>query len=937
MAAVAHDNVVHVYQVAEERGTPFLAMPLLAGESLEARLRREKVLPHAEVLRIGRETAQGLAAAHARGLIHRDVKPRNIWLEGEHGRVKLLDFGLARATDADVRLTQEGRIAGTPAYMAPEQAQARDCDPRCDLFSLGCVLYQASTGRLPFRGDNDLAILVSLTTDQPPPPRQVNPAVPAPLSDLIVSLLSKDPNHRPATAQAVVAAIRALEQTATAQLPATPPVSPMPAPRRSRPRRRFLAVAAAVVFLIAAGLLAQFIIIRIRDREGRETRIEVPPGSTVTIEQADKVTPVPPDGGLRLTRPPVAATPAVALDQLRRADIPPDELAQAGGGDPSKAPEGLVAILGNCRLKHWNYVKGVAYSPDGKVLASASKDHTVKLWDSATGKALRTLTGHTAEVHAVAYSPDGRLIASGGGDSAVRLWDAASGEPLPSPFVHTGAVYAVAFSPDGKRLASGSYDRRVMVWETATGRELHNLSGHKGPVNAVAFSLDGKTVVSGSDDGTVRVWDLSSAKERHTLAADKVSVAAVAISPDGTLIASGGRQGPIQLWELNSGREVGTLGTSTPGSTLSLAFSSNGQTLVSCDLNGAPWLWHVGRRERLRGYQTLGMAGPAVAFRPDGQGFAIGYSSGAVGQYDLATEQARNRFPGHQGYVSAVALAPTGQTLVSAGWDRSVRVWDAATGSEKQTIAAGSYIPYAALSPDGRTMVTSESLALCWYDLPTGQRLRQRLFKGRPAGQAFSPDGKTLVTANYNGTVNVWDAQTGEERRVLPGHKSAYVIHIAYRPDGKVFASGDYAGVIKVWDAATFQELHTLKHRYPVYGLTFSPDGKLLASGDAFGTIKLWDAATGTEVRELTGPKANVVSLAFSPDGRMLVSATEAGLLQFWDVQSGRRLKELRLGPSGGIISAVVFSPDGRHLLTANGNGTIYVFRLASAGGAGTK
>jgi serine/threonine protein kinase len=210
-AAVKHDHIVTIHQVGEERGVPFLAMELLEGETLEQRLQREQrdgeaaPLPPAEVLRIGREIAEGLAAAHARGLIHRDVKPANVWLEGPRGRVKLLDFGLAWAAEQDVALTQTGAIVGTPAYMAPEQARGESADPRSDLFSLGCVLYRMCTGRPPFRGATTSALLLAVALEQPPRADEINPLVPPALAALVARLMAKEPARRPASAAEVIA------------------------------------------------------------------------------------------------------------------------------------------------------------------------------------------------------------------------------------------------------------------------------------------------------------------------------------------------------------------------------------------------------------------------------------------------------------------------------------------------------------------------------------------------------------------------------------------------------------------------------------------------------------------------------------------------------------------------------------------------------------
>ena len=203
-ASIDHEHIVTIYAVGEQQGNPYLVMQLLQGESLLAYMKRVEDPPIADVVRIGREIASGLSAAHERGLIHRDIKPANIWLEGKRARVKILDFGLAREALPGVHLTHSGVVLGTPAYMAPEQARGEKIDHRCDLFSLGCVLYRLITGQTPFTGKDMLSIMMALATDEPPPMQNYNPAVPTGLVELVEQLLAKNPDYRPANAQRVV-------------------------------------------------------------------------------------------------------------------------------------------------------------------------------------------------------------------------------------------------------------------------------------------------------------------------------------------------------------------------------------------------------------------------------------------------------------------------------------------------------------------------------------------------------------------------------------------------------------------------------------------------------------------------------------------------------------------------------------------------------------
>ena len=281
--AIENDHIQVIYQVGEDRGVPFIAMPLLRGENLDERLKREKILSSSEMLRIGREIAEGLTAAHARGLIHRDIKPSNIWLEGEHGRVKILDFGLARALD-DATLTRPGVALGTPAYMAPEQVNARQVDHRADLFSLGCVLYRMATGETAFRGTDPMATLMAVATWEPPHPRELNPELPSELADLIVRLLAKDPAARPASAQAVVEALQDIvgdrtEVSTPARKTGEPGV---------RPRRRMMA-AVLLCLLGLTGIVAAVAVYRIRTDKGQLIIRTEDPDIKVSVRQGGKL------------------------------------------------------------------------------------------------------------------------------------------------------------------------------------------------------------------------------------------------------------------------------------------------------------------------------------------------------------------------------------------------------------------------------------------------------------------------------------------------------------------------------------------------------------------------------------------------------------------------------------------------------------------------
>ena len=318
-AAIDHEHIVTIYQVGEDRGVPFLAMKLLQGEALETRLNRSGRLPLAEVLRIGREIAEGLAAAHAQGLVHRDIKPANIWLEEDRKRVKIVDFGLARGTGADAHFTHSGAVIGTPSYMAPEQANGEEVDGRCDLFSLGSLLYRTSTGRLPFDGKDTMTVLTALATKTPAPPNKIVPRLPPALSNLVMRLLSKERDKRPQSAREVVELIQAIERGETEEaepvieLPEVPdeeqeekkvskksvippPASvkkPSPRPRRKKRReeQRNWGPVVLTIGLILLGVALVVLVVGIirHSRKGRATARETPAAVRVLAASSENM------------------------------------------------------------------------------------------------------------------------------------------------------------------------------------------------------------------------------------------------------------------------------------------------------------------------------------------------------------------------------------------------------------------------------------------------------------------------------------------------------------------------------------------------------------------------------------------------------------------------------------------------------------------------
>ncbi|MBD2473078.1 hypothetical protein [Nostoc sp. FACHB-145] len=582
----------------------------------------------------------------------------------------------------------------------------------------------------------------------------------------------------------------------------------------------------------------------------------------------------------------------------------------------------------NSLVGHSDPVKSVSFSPDGKTLASASIDQTIKVWNITTGKLINTLSGHNASVNSVSFSPDGKTLASASADKTIKVWNITTGKLINTLSGHNASVNSVSFSPDGKTLASASADKTIKVWNVTTGKLLNSLSGHVDPVNSVSFSPDGKTLASASADKTIKIWNVTTGKLLNSLSGHVDPVNSVSFSHDGKTLASASADKTIKVWNVTTGKLLNSLsGHIDPVN--SVSFSHDGKTLASASGDKTIKVWNVTTGKLLN--SLSGHVDPvnSVSFSHDGKTLASASDDKSIKVWNVTIDKRLNTLTGHNSSVNSVSFSPDKKTLASASNDKTVKLWDSTTGKLLNTLDGHKgWVRSVSFSPDRKTLASAgDDQTIKLWDSTTGKLLNTLDgHKGWVRSVSFSPDGKTLASAGDDQTIKLWDSTTGKLLNTLYRHKG-WVRSVSFSPDGKTLASAGDDQTIKLWDSTTGKLLNSLfEHSGRVYSVSFSPDGKTLASAGDDQTIKLWDSTTGKLLNTLNGHKNRINSVSFSPNSKTLASASDDKTIKLWDTTTGEILNTfIKHSNSANSIS---FSLDGQNLASASDDRKIILWAL---------
>ena len=965
VAQLRHPGIVAIHSVGRSDAFPYLVSEFVEGVTLSEYLTAKR-FSIKESARLIREICIALQHAHSQGVVHRDLKPSNIMLTPD-GQPRIMDFGVAKRNAGEITMTIDGQILGTPAYMSPEQAGglSHQADAQSDIYSVGVILFQLLTGELPFRGDVQM-LLYQVQYEEPPSPRKLNHQVPRDLETICLKCMAKEPKRRYASAGDLADDVqRYLDGI---------PILARPVTRIEHAwrwcRRNPVVAGLSTTAVISLALTAVVSTLAYKETSRLVSK------ETLAREKAEKLA----ESNARL-----AVAERESAERSSRLLDANAQLTEKERQQTKLAERNLYAAHMNLVQSSWD---------DGRIYqtvrlldlyrpkAEQSGDHDDLrgfewyYWDRMCHKELMTLKGHNGHVESVTYSPDGKLLASASYDGTVKLWNVEDGTEM-ATFKHPDSVSDVSFSSETTLLAS---DRRVVtLWDIRSGTKLRTYGDGNVGVRSMAVNpKNQEAFVSLHYDGMMSFWNVTTGTSPLSLKVHERAGVDVAFSPDGSRVASTGEDRVIDIRETETGKEI----TKLPGPVYGIAFSHDGKHIASQD--------HVSNRAiRVREVSTgrekvlitgLTSVPHRLAYSFDGQRLVSGHTDGSIHFWDPNTGAASGILKGHFKTVNSIAFHPSGKTLASASDDFTIKIWDSTSSNDALTLrdrGKDDMSKFVTFSPDGSrlasangdgtikiwdpgsglllatfaehrgdvycvafnpkgTMIATagQDTSIVLLDVREGKKLMTINGHDQPVKSvAFDSTGTRLASVCGNGKVKIWDVTSGKEVLYLEGipeidrnFKTGSYQNVLFSPDSKLLASGGLGGQrIRIWSVENGKSFDKFASINLSGKFAFSPDGlRIATTNSAFNVgsgqeIGLFDVSTGRMSLTLTGHTMGIYSLAFNADGTRLDSSSHDSSVKVWDTATGADL--LTLKGDGMDILSVAISPDGRRIASGTWTG----------------